>query len=214
MKYKKRESNRRSIRLTGYDYSKPGLYFVTVCTYKKVCLLGEIVNRKMELSEYGSIVETCWLGIPKHFSDVKIENSVIMPNHIHGIITISAWAKHVGSKHAGERSVGARQVGARQVGARHASPLHAQEIRKNSISLKPHSLGSIIGSFKSAATREINQKFNTSFSIWQRGYYDRIIRNEEELFTIKEYIINNPAKWEIDNENPAKNKEIMRIDYL
>jgi putative methionine-R-sulfoxide reductase with GAF domain/REP element-mobilizing transposase RayT len=126
----------------------------------------------MHLSPIGKIVSEYWKQIPDHHTDVTLDEFVVMPNHVHGIITI--------------------------VGARHASP--------NSVKPgpKPRSLGSIIGSFKSAVTKKVDEIRNSSgASLWQRNYYEHIIRNERELNLIRQYIISNPLQWELDRENPA-----------
>ncbi len=95
MKYDPEKHHRRSIRLGGYDYSQPGAYFITLCTHNRQCLFGDVVNGKMVLNGYGKIVEHCWLEIPQHFEHVELDEYVVMPNHIHGIIII----KNVGAIH-------------------------------------------------------------------------------------------------------------------
>jgi len=135
--------NRRSIRLKEYDYSQPGAYFVTVCTWRRENLFGEVVDRDVRLNEKGHIVVECWNRILEHFPGVELDAFVVMPNHIHGIIVI----------------VGNDVV----VGATHASPL-----RKKS-GPAPKSLGAMVGSFKSAAARRIKDKIGET-GIWQRNY--------------------------------------------
>ena len=169
--------NRRSIRLTGYEYRQAGAYFVTICTHNRAPLFGEIQGDEMRLNDVGKIAEKVWQGIPDHFDNVDIDAYIVMPNHVHGIITIT----HT------------------HVGARHASPLQ-----------RPHqsskrSLGTIVGSYKSAVTKQINQRRGTPGSpVWQRNYYEHIIRNESALHDIRHYIIHNPAKWAEDTENPER----------
>jgi len=171
--------HRRSIRLKNYDYSQPGSYFITLCTIGKSQLFGEIIDGEMVLNDVGKTVEHRLLAIPDHYQDVELDQWVIMPNHIHAIIVI--YPDDV-------------------VGARHASPL---QLYKSKIhGPKPRSIGSIVASFKSAATKQINILHNTpGHSLWQRNYYEHIIRDEKELNRIRRYIINNPPHWSFDIEN-------------
>jgi len=171
--------HRRSVRLRGYDYAQPGAYFVTICTHERECLLGEIVDGEMVLNEYGHIVRACWEVIADHFPHVTLDTFVIMPNHVHGIIMIDS-----------------------PVGARHASPLPSDVTPPRGP--KGGSVGAIVGSFKSAVTRRINEMRGTpGMTIWQRNYYEHIIRDEDDLHDIRRYILENPLKWALDRENPA-----------
>jgi len=166
---------RRSIRLPRYDYSRAGFYFVTICVRNKECLFGEIAEGKVRLSEFGIIADECWREIPIHFNNVILALHVIMPNHIHGILRIT------------------------NVGARHALPLQARKFGKPVAG----SLPTIIGAFKSAVTRRINQVRSTpSAGFWQRNYYEHVIRNPDELSQIRQYISDNHKKWALDRENP------------
>lgn len=156
---------RRSIRLKGYDYTRPGGYFVTLVAFRRECLFGEVQDGEMVLNQYGKIVDDCWQAIPAHFCNVDLGAYAIMPNHLHGIILI-----------------------------RDASVV-ATGPRKGS-------LGAIIGAFKMAVTRRIVHDFGDA-NIWQRGYYERIIRDEAEANRIHAYIKANPANWCGDRENPT-----------
>ena len=150
--------HRHSFRLLDYDYSQEGSYFVTICSYNRECLFGGIVNHEMRLSEYGKIVLECWQAIPMLFLQTSLDAFIVMPNHLYGIIVLSR----------GDR-------------ARHASPLPKQPKGP-----KPNSIGSIIGSFKSAATRKVNQvRLSSGVSIWQRNYYEHVIRDETDLNSIR-----------------------------
>jgi putative transposase len=167
---------RKSIRLKEYDYSSPGEYFITICTNGRDCILGEIVDEKMRLSTIGDVVKKYWEEIPKYYQDIEIDEFIIMPNHIHGIIVLTE-----------------------PVGAIHESPLPttAQQRRKMKLS-------KIIGRFKMKAAKEINlQRSMAGISVWQRGYYEHVIRSEKELNNIRDYIINNPIKWVSDEENTS-----------
>ncbi len=162
--------HRKSIRLQGHDYSGFGWYFITICTKNRECVFGEIKDEKMILSDMGKMAHKYWLEIPEHFNDIKLDEFVIMPNHVHGIIIIDVPLS---------------------VGDRHACPLPGAQ--KRNIQKLP----SIIGSYKSTVTREIRKQFDNHKFGWQRSYHDRIIRNNDELDRIREYIYYNPAKFEI-----------------
>ena len=165
---------RRSLRLQDFGYAQPGGYFVT---YRRETLFGEIQERSMRLNRYGEIAGECFKAIARHFDNVAVDEFVIMPNHIHGIVVII------------------------NVGARHAVPV--QSLGRFG---KPmaNSLPTIVRSFKSATTKRINDLRQTSGApVWQRNYYEHVIRNEPSLHRIREYIGNNPARWDFDRENPA-----------
>ncbi len=166
---------RRSIRLHGYDYRQNGAYFVTICTHNRTLLFGEIVDGEMRLNEAGQVAQRLWDELPQHFSHVDTDAFVVMPNHVHGIIVIANT----------------------HVGARHASPL------RHSHKSPRAALGTIVGSYKSAVTKQVNRDRGTpGVPVWQRNYYEHIIRNEASLQHIRNYIIHNPAKWPDDPENP------------
>lgn len=166
----------RSIRLKGYDYARPGAYFVTICTQNRVCLFGDVVNGKMRLNDTGDIVRQCWLDMPAHCSTAVLDEFVVMPNHIHGVIVL----------------------GDAPVGATHASPLPTRPRGP-----RRQSIASIVGSFKSAVTKRLNERRGTpGASVWQRNYYEHIIRDDAAWQRIREYIANNPLQWALDRENP------------
>ena len=175
--------HRRSIRLPGYDYTQAGAYFVTVCTWNRECLFGDVVDGEMRLNELGEIVRACWHEIPDHFPHVGSDEFVIMPNHVHGILVI---------------------VETNVVGARHAVPLQNQCTEQFGKPLAG-SIPTIIRSFKSAVTKRINDLRGTpGVSVWQRNYYEHVIRDEESLNRIRQYIVENPRRWHLDRENPDR----------
>lgn len=179
---------RRSVRLAGYDYASPGAYFVTVCTYGRRCTF--------DVSEFRDVVEVTWRRITHHFPDARTDEFVVMPNHVHGILWILE-ANVVGAQHDGQAESQSR------VGARHASPLRGYAVRTSGAAAG--SLGAIIGSFKSAATKRVSEILGTPGApIWQRNYYERVIRNENELHRVREYIRLNPLQWDFDRENPYR----------
>ena len=200
MSYNSNIHHRKSTRLKGYDYSREGLYFITICTYKKECLFSEIINDEMILNHAGKIADKYWLDIPKHFPNAVLHERVIMPNHVHGIIEIHAV--HVGSENLRDN-----------VGAENLQPLHHGNLQplRNAIKTQtqhefqkmiPLSIGSIIKGFKIGVTKYFRNNSNDNFpndnKIWQRNYHDHIIRDEQSYIKISEYIINNPRKWKED----------------
>jgi REP element-mobilizing transposase RayT len=185
---------RRSIRLQGFDYFSYGAYFVTVCVQGRECLLGEIVDGEMELNEAGRMVETWWRELSNKFPSVEIDTFVVMPNHFHGIVVIN---NPVGADLRvcpnNNVHVGADlRVGLSNAGAHPGAPLHG-----------------IVQWFKTMTTnayiRGVKQTNWPPFPgrLWQRNYYERIVRDEAELDAIRKYIDENPLKWLEDDENPA-----------
>ena len=175
----------KSIRLKGYDYNLPGAYFVTICLKDRKCLFGRIVKEEMILSDFGRIAKDCWISIPTHFENAEVGSFVVMPNHIHGII-ILLETKPVGQTQAFDS-------------LRHALDLQD----KSQTDLMYSRLSTVIGSYKSAVTKDINLKGKQNDFKWQTSFHDHIIRNEKELHNIADYIIQNPAMWNEDFENQA-----------
>jgi len=154
--YELGKHQRRSIRLPSYDYSECGAYFATICAYERRCLFEDSMVKDALL--------WAWQSIPEHFDGVSLDEFVVMPNHIHGIL----WIRWKGG----------------------ACPAPT--------------LGTIVGSFKSAAAKRVNQTRGTQGkSVWQRNYFERVVRNEAELNAIRQYIMYNPVMWNEDCENPG-----------
>ena len=189
-----KRQHRRSIRLEGWDYTRLGAYFVTVCTQNRRIVFGDIENNTMKLNQLGLIVEKKWKDIPKHFANVQLDAFQIMPNHIHGILFI---VNDVGAKHS--------KIGLHKQNDNHTE--NASPLQTWPQGTQPGSLSAIMQNYLSITTRKINQIRKTPGNkLWQRNYYDRIVRNESELHKIREYIVNNPLKWELDRENPINRK--------
>jgi len=160
------------LRLKDYDYSQPGAYFVTVCVNHRRFLLGSVIDGEMNLSKYGLIVAEFWQWLRSAYPYVCLDEWTIMPNHLHGVIVINHHCR------GGSRAAPTREC-----------------------HLKP--LGQIIGAFKTVSTKKINlyrQTRGTPF--WQRGFYEHVIREEKSLNRIREYILTNPLRWQLDRENP------------
>ena len=176
--------NRRSIRLPGYDYRQAGMYFVTICVQEKECLLGEIVDGEIHLSNCGQIAAAGWHWLNEQYPFVSVDIFCVMPNHVHAIIQI--------------HDVEQRDVARREEGVSRNAP--TKEVKRKS-------LGRLVGAYKTHTTKWINnQRDSSGIPFWQRNYYEHIIRNQKDLDRIREYIENNPLKWKLDNENPAKTK--------
>ena len=172
MGYNPNIHHRRSIRLRNYDYSQAGLYFVTICVQDHVCLFGDIVNDEMGLNTEGVIVEECWMAIPEHFPNAILHEHVVMQNHVHGIVELKSNI----------------------VGVENIQPV--RENRNEFQKMIPRSIGSIVKGFKIGVTKRTKDEFQ--ISIWQRNYYESIIRNDESYQKISNYIINNPRNWKDD----------------
>jgi REP element-mobilizing transposase RayT len=174
--------HRRSIRLRGYDYSRPGAYAVTICTHLKQPVFGEIVEGEMVLNDVGQMVRDTWEQMPSHYPGCGLDAFVVMPNHVHGIIVIA-----VGAAPCARPSPGVRPHSGQTDGAM--------------------SLRDLVHRFKSLTTARYRQGVVTrgwralDGKLWQRNYYEHIIRNESEFETIRDYIATNPVRWETDWEN-------------
>ncbi|MEA5621191.1 transposase [Cronbergia sp. UHCC 0137] len=204
MPYNPEIHHRRSIRLKGYDYSQQGAYFLTICTHQRNCLFGEIVDGEMKLNTNGEIARYSWLSIPRHFQNAELDEFVIMPNHLHGIIMIvkseatQDFSQSV-SEVEGEALANQDFQRKQNLSSQCFAPT-GEKIKINGTT--PQSLGSIIQNYKSVSTRQINRINKAKGNvIWQRNYYERVIRNEEALNNTRQYIVNNPINWEEDEEN-------------
>ncbi len=198
-KYNPKIHNRKSIRLKGYDYSQAGLYFITICCQNRACLFGKIDDGEMVLNDAGKQAQQCWLEIPKHFPNTTLHEYITMPNHIHGIIEIVGANNHSPNNHSpnGDSSNGIRTR------ANDYSPLRGTT----------RTIGSVVRGYKIGVTkwfRENNQnQFPIRTSVWQRNYWEHIVRNENEYQHITQYIIDNPKKWDMDKLNGGDGNKIM-----
>jgi len=190
VKYDPDIHHRRSIRRRDFDYSSTGAYFVTICTQGRECLFGSICNGVLTLNEAGRMVAEIWTTLSDRFPNIMIDTFTVMPNHFHGIVMLY--------DRRSESCI--RPI---------TMDDHIQGDHKD----RPYgtaadSVGRIVQAFKSLTTnayiRGVKEAHWPSFPgrFWQRNYYERIIRNEEEMATIREYIASNPIKWTEDKENP------------
>jgi len=211
--------NRQSTRLKGYDYSREGLYFVTICTHDRECLFGEIVVGAenfppiMKLNDAGTIANECWLEIPQHFPNAILHEHIVMPNHVHGIIELKPDAIVVGAENFPPKSKPNDAIvrvenfqplpdnPGHTIGAENFLPLHPQHPQKPQQNefqkMIPRSIGSIVKGFKIGVTIR-TKNILPDQKIWQRNYHDHIIRNAQSYLNISNYIINNPGKWKDD----------------
>lgn len=196
MKFDPEQHHRRSIRLDGYDYSEPGAYFVTICLQQRKPLLGEVVGDNVRLNDAGLMVKRWWAELPGRSPMVDIDEYVVMPNHLHGIIVIARnpeTAANVGAALRGRPEETGHPPG--------GAP----------------TLGDIVGWFKTMTTNEYVRAVRgcgwTPFPgrLWQRNYYEHIVRNRDDLDEIRQYIAGNAARWKFDRENPSDDSDVNRL---
>lgn len=181
MKYNLDIHHRRSIRLKEYDYSQAGAYFVTICTHRGECVFGEIKEGRMMLNKVGRMIEKWWWELKNKFTEIELDEYMIMPNHFHGIIML------VGA----DLCVSPNDPKGEHIG----SPLP-----KIVQWFKTMTTNEYIHGVKRNIYAQINKR------LWQRNYYEHIIRNEDDLKQVREYVLYNPLKWELDEENPENMK--------
>ncbi len=165
--------HRKRNRLITYNYSYVGYYFITICVKNREEYFGKIIHDEMILNDHGEMIKKNWLRIPEFHPSIQLDEWIIMPNHIHGIIVIeNGKSETAGTEHC-------------------------------SVPTRYGLLSKIIKSFKEACSKQIRIQYPGSLFCWQRSYYDHVIRNEESLFTIRRYIRDNPQKWYMDENNPV-----------
>jgi REP element-mobilizing transposase RayT len=196
MPYDPNKHHRRSIRLRGYDYSQPGTYFITIVTHNRQCLFGEIINGAMVLNEAGFIARKCWLEIPSHFPHAQLDEFIVMPNHIHGIIVIRD-NDHIGVKNIDIENAGAKNFSPPPPLSNNFSPPSFNHFSPQPFKSPSRTIGSIVRGFKIGVTKWFRQNTDI-YNVWQRNYYEHIVRNEKEFNNIRRYIINNPVNWAND----------------
>ena len=195
------------MRLPGYDYSTPGFYFVTLVTEHRENLFGSVNEGEMNLSEYGVMVARNWTTLPYRYHTIRLDEFVVMPNHLHGIIEIRNTSG--GLDRAVPAMVPLHDDGPLPVGVGFTSiekptPTGNDHIDAHSTSVrKRRGLPEIIRGFKTSSATSINDlRGSTGARVWQRNYYDRIIKDEIDLERTRQYIRNNPKNWTADSNNP------------
>jgi REP element-mobilizing transposase RayT len=185
--------HRHSIRLRDYDYSNAGAYFVTICAFQRECFFGEIYDGNFIGNEAGKITKDTWMDIPQRFSTVSLDEFVVMPNHFHGILLFADVSDTSGN---GEEI---KSDAAGRMGAASGAP----------------TLGNVVRAFKSISAIAVNKTTGRKGTpLWQRNYYERVIRNEQELEALRLYISANPAQWENDENHPSKSgRRLLRPDF-
>jgi len=178
--------HRRSIRLQTYDYSREGAYFLTICIHDRLEMFGEIKNGKMCVDVRGEIVQAIWYTLPNRFPGIDIDHFVVMPNHIHGILIRTDLV-------VPNREESSSSTTTNSLQQYRSSPKRFQSLKE------------IARTFKAAISHSIRTSSTPEFA-WERNYHEHIIRNEAELLSIREYIVNNPRKWQEDELYPQKGR--------
>ncbi|HPF04147.1 MAG TPA: hypothetical protein PLQ06_03550 [Bacteroidales bacterium] len=214
--------NRRSIRLRGYDYTGNGAYFITVCVHDRKCLFGEIVNDKMHLNEFGRIVDESWKWLSTQYDYVELDEMIVMPDHLHGIIIIT---DHPDNARRGDSRIAPTTPPQIAPTSPRIVPTTSPQIAPTSLRIAPtttlpdiapvtgdsqiapttikrKTIGRLIGAFKTVSTKHINQYNKTPGNrVWQRNYYERIIRDAAELNRVRDYIMKNVSTWLNNNDD-------------
>ena len=201
MRFHPERHHRRSIRLKGYDYRQAGAYFVTICTQDRAFLFGQVVHDEMRLNDAGKMVYDVWNDLPAFYPGVQTDAFIVMPNHIHGIIIL------VG---VGPRAYPGSDPRAYPDSGPRACPGQPQELGQPQGVAPTLGLPDVVHRFKTMTTKRYADGVKRlgwepfRGRLWQRNYYEHIIRNEESLNRIREYILTNPMRWALDRENPHR----------
>jgi len=188
MAYDRRIHHRRSIRLQDYDYSHEGAYFVTICTQGKALLFGDVEGETMRPNDVGEMIQLVWDALPQHYPGVDVDACQLMPNHLHGVIVLYAGGGAPGE--AGDATGPTDRLG---------------RVEDPSC---PIALAEVIKRFKSFTAMRYREGVRSrgwrrlSGGLWQRNYYEHIVRHEDELNRVRRYILENPIRWQYDRENP------------
>jgi putative transposase len=195
-----------SARLPSWDYSSSGYYFITICTLNRACFFGEVIKGEMQLSRLGEIGQRFWAEIPNHTRNATLDEYVVMPNHVHGIIIISQSGGAPTPVPVETLPVETLPVETLPVETLHATSLPRPPRDPNDpmavISPQAGSLAAMVRSYKSAVSYWASHNGRPDFG-WQARYYDHIIRDEVNLSKVRQYIRDNPLNWHLDRENPA-----------
>lgn len=207
--------HRRSIRLKGYDYSQEGLYFITICCKDRKYRFGKIENHEMTLNEYGMIAYNEWIKLTERFSNFELDVFQIMPNHMHAIIALNNVCTEFTPTHNKPVRAGFTpalysaqnndEIYDQSPNGQPQMPLHLTDNDNRATAMVAHTIGDIIGAYKSLVANECLKIWKTKWvganpapkmgKLWQNNYHEHIIRNQQSYQRISEYIVNNPAKW-------------------
>jgi putative transposase len=188
--------HRRAVRLKEYDYSRAGAYFITICAQDRVCLFGEVIEGDSRLNEPGLMIQAVWDEMPAYYPGIETDSFVVMPNHIHGIIVLAQ---------AGPRPQPAREAGLRGQ-PRGVAP--TDRFSQGGQSPTGLTLGDAVHRFKTMTTKRytdgVKQVGWSPYQgrLWQRNYFEHVVRDEHDLERIRQYIADNPMRWSVDAENP------------
>ncbi len=203
MKYNPKIHHRRSIRLKGYDYSQAGLYFITICCQDRECLFGHITNGEMILNDAGKMVETEWLKLPERFPNIALHEFVVMPNHFHAILEIVGATLAVAPNATAPKNNIVEINDKTKIEMENGQPRDTGQ-PQGIAPTERKTVGDMIGAFKSIVTVNYIRGVKTmgwkpfNGKLWQRNYFEHIIRNEQSYQTISAYIVNNPVNWTED----------------
>jgi len=227
MTYDAKKHHRRSVRLKGYDYASPGWYYLTICTHDRNFLFGEIVESQMRPSRTGEIAQKCWNEIPRHCPRTTLDVSIVMPNHLHGIIVIGGGTPSERTGTPSERTGTPWRAPTKPASSpgRDTPWRVPTAVRREAFGKPvPGSLATLLRLFKQAVTVQaraqaraydgvapefVGARHGVPLQVWQENFFEHIIRNEKELNRIREYICNNPLRWLHDSENPARDPEAV-----
>ena len=208
MRYDPDQYHRHSIRLSRHDYAGPGAYFLTLVTSGRECLFGQIADREMCLNALGEIVVEEWKRTDEVRPNVEIDTFVVMPNHTHVVVIVGAHSRApedectLSDSHARQRDRTAVLGDPSNTDDAVARAHACAPLRPPDPSRRPRSIGSLVAGFKAAATKRINEsRGSPGAPVWQRNYYEHVIRDDEDLDRIRRYVAENPLRWKEDPEN-------------
>ena len=212
-KYNPKIHHRKSIRLKDYDYSQAGFYFVTICCQHRACLFGGIVDDEMILNDAGKMVANEWLKLKIRFKNIELQEYVVMPNHFHGIVEIVGATLVVAQNNATTYNVmgNIRKGQPQGIAPTDKTVAHTDK----TVDHTDKTVGDMVGAFESITTVEYIRCVKNNHwqpfdgKLWQRNFWEHIIRNENEYRRITQYILENPRKWAMDKLNGGDGNQVM-----
>ena len=201
---------RRSVRLPFFDYAQPAYYFLTVCVQDMKPLFGKVIGNDVVLSEIGRIVDECWRTIPQRFVGVELGPHIVMPDHLHGVVIIRPpTATKPGASAESGAAANSDDIAKESRRARYIVPLQPQNPAREFGTPVAGSIATIVATFKAGVSRQTGKRFHRPAikSLWQRGYYEHVIRDERDFGKVCEYIRTNPIRRTFKNEFQSKHVE-------